>query len=202
MNTLNLYDQAIEDKFKEVFENSIYADPVKAFKESAKANNNEVKLPLLSVYRSGLEPDFARHANLGNRGRLLQKTVDKETGLIIKALPSKISYTLDIWTQSRSDLNHLLEELLFYLLEFPALYIEFEIEDQEEGLQIESHIELESVTDQTDLSQSEEEGLLYRTTIEFHLGESNLYNFKEAPLPTKIPVTYYVNNKKDGEFNG
>ena len=107
------YDTALKEKFKEIFDNSFFAPTDEAFRECAKVNNGKVKLPMISFYRPmGFTINWSRFNEAAFRGgypiKQIRSHPDGKQG-ILKDLPVRLNYQIDVWSATKSTCDRLSE---------------------------------------------------------------------------------------------
>lgn len=185
--SLEHYDRAFKDKLSEVFENVIMAPPEKAFERSNK--EGKVKLPLISVYRISNPIDFDEynHPELF-RGRR-NKFIDNEGFVFTEALPTLITYQVDIWAQMREYADGIFRELVFHLYLEPYLTIKLPTGDSEEGYNF--HLNLTDVETATDYEAISDRNTIHRYTLTYEVDDARLFMEGETVKHVKeIPIEY------------
>lgn len=121
--SLNLYDKAVRDKFRSVYPNTVLAEPdiffevLLKYQASLGKSNNEPELPAISIYRSSLSLD----STAGNYpGSIIGRKTDYPIGdksLVhnVRSIPIRLEYMVEVWSKTRSTLNDLISELVFWL---------------------------------------------------------------------------------------
>ena len=187
---LYLYDKALENKLKKVFDNTVYA-PVNKFYERylLKNGNDPVQLPALSIWRM---PQY--EFNMGNARTQLSISnlaIKHRPELYVKniySIPVSLNYQLDIWAGTDIDRDDLLKELLYFLILYPDIYIEYE------GQKFEFPTIVGSPDDITDISGFEVTGDLYRISIPLEVPDARLLFNQDTKLCKYIDISYYVND--------
>ena len=117
-----MYDTALRDKLKEVFDNVIDASEDKALQLS-EDGEALVKLPLVSIWRlnNNLSQEVSQFP-LKEYGRRTNKRVNNAI-LTNYELTFDIEYQIDVWSDRRSECDDLFSELLLFLLREPNINI-------------------------------------------------------------------------------
>ncbi len=201
------YDTALKNKLKAVFGNTFFAPTDEAFRECAKVNNGRVRLPLMSFYRPmGFTINYSRYNERAFRtGYFVKQVKDHPKGKVkvLKELPIRLQYQIDIWAATKSDCDRLTEEMIMFLLYKP--YIEFvnpkvdlqkysaETAGGQEDKLIRAALKLEeTVQDNSDISTFEDRGRYYRNTLEISFEEPRLFSYADfEKFVDEIPITYY-----------
>jgi hypothetical protein len=180
---ITLFDNAFTDYYVGVYANTLYSPPDWAFKESAKRNNGQVQLPLISLWRLGYAIDWDMYnAPLHRRG--IPVWQDRTPGNITSArgLPMLVSYQLDVWAQTRQILDILVREVLFYTADKPEISVTFQ--QVEETQSFAFRIE-EGPIDNSDITSFESVGYVYRNTFTIIFPNAMLLASKDVPyLPS------------------
>ena len=206
------YDTALKEKLKEVFNNTFFATTEEAFKECARVNNGKVKLPLISVFRPmGFTINTSRYNEHEFRtGYFIKKVKEppKAEMRVLKALPVRLQYQVDVWTVTKASCDRLTEELIMWLqydpyIRFVNPVVELMKYDEVEGeveKTIEAALKIEkTIQDNSDVLSFEDRGRYYRNTFEIFFDEPRLFsysNFKK--FADEIPVDYIdLSTEKD-----
>lgn len=155
-----LYDESLTAKLKNVFLNTIYAPVDKVFKEYLKDTSNlEIKMPLVSLYRSSFQMDPTSFTELF-RGRASKYTTTEKDSLeVLKGISLTLNYQIDIWGKTDKQRDDLLKELLFFLLTSPEFSVTLGTKSYT------FYLNVQPPEDNTDLSSFEDTGEYYRVSI-------------------------------------
>ena len=122
---LYLYDKVIVDKFKKLFnDNRISIQPPEnAIRYTAQLEDDNVNFPLISLNRTnwsirGSDVNFAQ-----SRTGVLNRVNDNGTLSVMKILPIRLDYQLDVYTVDKLSNDEIYRELLFYFLNNPTLTV-------------------------------------------------------------------------------
>lgn len=189
---LYLYDKALEDKFKKVFKNTIYA-PVDKFYERYLLNNQNgaVQLPALSLWRSTHEffpYDAKTQVSIPNMSIRRLNSLDIRN---LYSMKISLSYQLDIWASTDIDRDDLMKEILYFLVTYPNIYIEYE------GQKFVFPVLVEAPEDTTEIANFESSGDLYRMTIPLQIPDARLMFYQDSKLCKYIDISYYVDDQLD-----
>jgi len=184
--SLKEYDEGIRDKLVAVFPNVISASPDVAFKESSV--DGKVKLPLISVYRVGMEFNWGYYnsAQTFIGEKVVYQTADK-TLVLGKSLPLLLRYQVDIWAQKREFADGILRELLFFFVEEP--YITIEATKQESP---QFTLNIESLEDNTDITSYPDLGKIYRYTLTYNVPSGKIFLYKDTKYVETIPIEFFA----------
>lgn len=120
------YDDALLYKFREVFSNTVLSPTDRAFQRSSELppNKGEVNFPLISIYRENYTiqmQDFNWHGR--HRGQMVKYDNYARKVKMEKNIPLRIDYQIDIWGKEQRKTDKLLEEILFWITDFPNVEI-------------------------------------------------------------------------------
>lgn len=187
---LSVYDKGVLEKFREVFDNSVLAQSDSAFR-TAEELLGEVKLPLISIYREDFNIKPARF-NIGQRMRgssIVSKTEDDSEIKAIQDIPLDISYQIDIWTRRKEDIDIIVPEVVFWLVDNPNISIDVDGIDHE----IEFPLVLdEDVSDNTDIMSFENKGRIFRITLSANITDARIFAFKDVKTVLTTDIEYEV----------
>lgn len=193
-----LYDKALVSKFEKVFdkERVIYA-PVDKFYERYEMgvegrDISPVKLPAISIWRTSHEfkpytaPTQLRIPNF-------RKKLESDPLLArqIYSMEIHLEYQLDIWASSDIDRDDMMKEILYFLVMYPDIYIEYQ------GEKFTFPVYIQPPDDTTDIANFDSTGDLYRITIPLSIPDARLLFYQDAKLAKYIKVDYYVNDNLD-----
>lgn len=189
-----LYDKALEDKFKKVFNNTIYAPTDKFYERYLlKDNNKSVKLPALSLWRISHEfnPNNARtqlsvpNFKIRNDKNYLVRN--------IFSMQINLRYQLDIWAANDIDRDDLMKEILFFIVSYPDIFITYQ------NQKFEFPVLVEPPDDVTEIADFEANGDLYRVSIPLSIPDARLLFYQDYRTCKYIDLSYYVNNEFDSK---
>lgn len=119
---LGVYNEAVTKYAQSIFKNSVWGRPTEAFKHAKlKSPSEQLQLPMISVYRSGLKFDLPVNYKALKNGFVKGYTADIVTRERI--LPIKLEYTFDCWATEEDDCLDLFSELLFYIYDNSSIDI-------------------------------------------------------------------------------
>lgn len=155
-----MYDTALRDKLKEVFDNVIDASEDKALQLS-EDGEALVKLPLVSIWRlnNNLSQEVSQFP-LKEYGRRTNKRVNNAI-LTNYELTFDIEYQIDVWSDRRSECDDLFSELLLFLLREPNI----NITDINTNITYDFPLQITETNTSVELSEFSEKGNLYRQVI-------------------------------------
>lgn len=194
--SIHLYDEALKNKLKEVFENVVDASEDKALQYS---ENGEalVNLPLISFWRlnNNLSTDYAQFP-LKNIGRRSNKMINNSK-VVNYELNFNLEYQIDIWSDRRSECDDLFTEMILFLLQEPNLVIHDPNLNQSYNFPLQI---TETVTN-VDLTQFSEQGNLYRQVITISIPNATVF----FPVKRKIikirAINWFIENMRGDRFD-
>lgn len=194
--SIHLYDEALKNKLKEVFENVVDASEDKALQYS---ENGEalVNLPLISFWRlnNNLSTDYAQFP-LKNIGRRSNKMINNSK-VVNYELNFNLEYQIDIWSDRRSECDDLFTEMILFLLQEPNLAIHDPNLNQSYNFPLQI---TETVTN-VDLTQFSEQGNLYRQVITISIPNATVF----FPVKRKIikirAINWFIENMRGDRFD-
>ena len=197
MLTLKNYDHAVVNFLKD-FEtaniNIVWGTPAEAFQNSALANNDEIKLPLISVYRSDLALYESQNDPLFRRGSTVKVNMpemfmDKE-----RVLMFQMTYVVDIWAIDPEQCAAIFAEMLFMMLDDPKVLVRHEGVPYEIG----NYLKITDIADNTDSISQSDRGRLNRYTITFQL-PAHIAKLERHQLRKIVPELSVANDVNPDE---
>jgi hypothetical protein len=148
------------------YDNVTQGAPHEAFKNNAIENEDKVKLPLISFFRSEIALDPTNFA-LFKRGRATHVTRKDAIDTIHREriLKFQLSYTIDVWATNPDQAIGLFSELLFSIMDEPGVPV---IHD---GIvdPLVNYLRVTDIMDNTDTASIASRGRLSRFSIVFQL---------------------------------
>lgn len=189
MLTISNYDTAVVEYFESFYDNVVYGSPSVAFKNAAMKNNDKVKLPLISIYRSDLSLTSLRNYALFKKGNISAISEDKVTRERI--LPITFSYQADIWASTTYVAAQLFSEVLFRTLDKPTVLV------HHDGFKvpIEKYLRVTDIIDNSDATQISTRGRLNRYTIIYQL-DGHIAKIVENDRIYIVPEFYSYDGKE------
>lgn len=195
--SVNLYDNAIVDKLKEITKDSrIFINTSdNIFSIIGKEENDNIEFPLISVSRTGMSIISDRVSYpLMKAGSLAKVNENKEYFTRLQAIPIRINYMIDVWTTTRLDNDNIVRELIFYFFTHPTLQIEIPYTVNVKhnfNLFINSDIE-----DNSDISEHKSRGIYYRQTLSLYTDDAYIWkSSRNAPYDIIVNTQFTVNDK-------
>lgn len=194
--SIHLYDIALKEKLKKVFDNVIDASEDKSLQLS---ENSEamVSLPLISFWRlnNNLSMDYAQFP-LKNIGRRHDKRIGDEM-VANYEVNFNLEYQIDIWSDRRSECDDLFVELILFLLQEPNLYIK----DENLDIDYKFPIQITETVTNVDLTQFSEQGNLYRQVITISIPNAVILFPQKRKFIKIRNINWYIENFKGDKFD-
>ncbi|AMM44840.1 hypothetical protein SP15_041 [Bacillus phage SP-15] len=187
--SLNLYDDAMLEKFRGVFPNSVFAQPDQFFiaLEELNGSGSIPKLPAISIYRSqtSIATQISSFPDL-NRGRRLNYHTDAKADVYnARSIPMRLEYTVEFWSKEKRVLNELTEQIVFWLFRKPELTIKVPMSAEAQDFTIQVS---EDIVDNTELSEFGDKGRLYRSTLTLIIDSARIFNVYEKKTVLLVDV--------------
>lgn len=194
-----IYDKAIEQKLKDILGDSrISIVPFEvAFRKSGANSKDDVKLPFVSVNRTGYSLSTLNKTITGYMVGKPKGIInpDQETYVRNSYIPINVNYTLDVVTRNRQENDELCRELIIYIHRNPELLAEVSYLNiiQRFGF----HWFLgDDIVDNSEISDFENRGQYYRSTLSLLVDEAQLLYIKKINPLDDVPE-----NKIPPEFD-
>lgn len=175
--SLNLYDEAMLNKFRGVFENTVFSGPDEVFEALAELHGaSEVpKMPAISIhrYQSSVNSRLDSHPGsfLGQKLSYVDQTKSEVYNTL--TMPLQLEYMVELWATKRSIVNDLTSQILFWLKRRPNIKIDIPKVGEEQVFSIDV---MDDIPDNTQISDFTERGRLYRTTLTLVIDNARLFN--------------------------
>ena len=123
---LHLYDDAIVNKFRKLFKDSriTIQPPENAIRYAAQLDGDDVKFPLISINRTNWSIRSSELNFAQSRTGVLDHVNSDNTLSIMKIIPIRLDYQLDVYTIDKKSNDEIYRELLFYFLNNPTLEVD------------------------------------------------------------------------------
>ena len=191
---LYLYDKVIVEKFKKLFnDNRITIQPPEnAIRYVAQLEDDNVNFPLISLNRTNWSIRFNDLNFAQSRTGVLNRVNDDSTLSVMKVIPIRLEYQIDVYTVDKPSNDEIYRELLFYFLNNPTL--EVEIPYTLDTSHVFNLYFNEDISDNSDTVEHVNRGVLYRYTSTWFTNDAYLF---DGPTEfNRIPVAKFdVNNK-------
>ena len=184
--SVELYDDALLEKIRGVYSNTVFASTERAFQACAELNNGKVKLPLLSLsnFHYTISLPMLNTAAF-RRGRSTEYTDESKSEVRKqRTISLDINYQLDVWADRKKTVDSIVRELLFWFLENPQIIIE-----NPDGRDFQfSLIFDQDVENNSDVMSFEQLGRIYRMTIPMRLDNAVLISMGSLKTVFENPV--------------
>lgn len=195
--SVNLYDNAIVEKLKEITKDSrIFINTTdNVFTLIGKEKDDNITLPLISLARTGMSIISDRVSYpLMKTGSLAKVNKDNEYFTRLQAIPIRLNYVLDVWTESRLDNDNIVRELIFYFFTHPTLQIEIPY-----TVNIKHNFNLfvnPDIEDNSDISEHKSRGMYYRQTLTLYTDDAYIWKASRSNLyDVEINTQVIANNE-------
>ena len=174
-----LYDTALLERFKRWFNNpniTISGDTKSLFMSQADINETEsFPMPLIGITRGQTIGVLA--TNKKPMSFRSQRTSHNDEQIFtLNAIPINLLYQIDIYTRRRQDNDNILRELIFKLINNPALTIEIPNSDK---LTHRFNMRIrDEITDNSDIPEHLIRGEYFRSTIDIFIDDAYLFEHK------------------------
>ena len=162
-----LYDKAIVERFRRIFDNKIWIEPTdNVMKTLALSSRDDITFPFVSLTRTGWSISDSKSFSLAFEGGTFRYSEDDETFWDGQLIPMRLTYLLDVWTKTREENDNLITELVWYITTHPKMYVKIPY-----GLDIEHsfNIFLDSdIEDNSDIVQHQDRGEYFRQTLSIY----------------------------------
>lgn len=186
-----LYDDAIiKDLRDKISDERVTITPYDNLINSlGKSENDEIKLPIISIARTGWSISDSRPHSMKFTGELSEI---RNTGIgnnkeivNVYAMPIRINYLLDVWTRRRLDNDNIMRELIFYYSINPTLQITIPY-----NLGAEKNFNImfgNDIEDNSNIPEHKNIGEYIRQTIPFYVDDAYLWR-SNSRGPTYIDI--------------
>lgn len=177
---MHLYDEAVVEKFKEIFgtDNIFIIPPERAKDTVAQIEKDDVKFPLVSLDRRGFSIRGDQINWSASRMGLADSITDDGKANIMHVIPIRVNYQLDVYTVDRVSCDEILRELIFYFTLHPTLMVNIPY-----GLNTKHKFNLffnPDIEDNSDTVEHINKGVLYRYTANLYTDDA--YLFANTPV--------------------
>lgn len=170
-----LYDNAILDKFRELFDTDkiFIVPPERAKMIRAQLDDDTIKFPLISLDRRGWTM-LDDHNSWSASVKGIPDSINNDgSANILHAIPIKIEYQLDVFTVDKVSCDEILRELIFYFKLHPTMQVHIPY-----GLETNHNFNVyfnPEVEDNSDTVEHINKGVLYRYTASFYTDDAYLF---------------------------
>ena len=176
------YDTAIIEDLRSVLDDDrIYICPQdNVFKVIGRLNEDDVKMPMISVLRTGITLGNSQHP-MRFRGGILNISEDLESISRLQSIPIQINYLFDVWTKHREENDNIVRELIFYYMTHPTLEVKIPY-----GANIKHTFNIffdSNIEDNSDIVGQAEHGEYFRQTLSAYTPDAYLWkSTTEKPI--------------------
>lgn len=189
--SLGKFDEAMVAKLKAVFPNVQNAQEER-WSSDATDDTAQLRLPLITVWRVANPLAFGQFSNDSMVRRGYWHRESQTEGLVVKGLPVRIQYQIDIMSDRRVEVDDIFRELAMYLYESGVLDVEFSMGEGVEPLTRQFALTLMDNNPATDYASFSDKGKLYRETLNVEIPNAELLFVKTAKTVLDIPVRLYT----------
>lgn len=186
-----MYDTAIINDLRQIFsDDRIHiVPPEDAFDLIGTLKEDTIVFPFISLQRPGWQLiDDTKTSHLTFEGKvddisIIDTDDDVEDANItrLQALPIRINYQIDVWTESRKENDAIMRELIWYYTLYPTLNVDVEYEN----IKRKHHFNIffdNDIEDNSDLTQHSKRGRYFRQTIGLYTNDAYLWKtFSRKP---------------------
>lgn len=175
---LYLYDLAFKEHLKKVYDHVYLAERTKLFvkirnedgSSGKKDKDDNIKLPLIGLWRTEvmLDTDSRNFSELHKGEIKVLSATPTDPYKKIKAYKLPLTYQLDLIAGSLKDLDNLLTDTMFYLLENPSINI------LKDSLGFTFNVQLKDLSIATDYASFDSQGDIYNYTLTVGVEEARL----------------------------
>lgn len=200
--SLESYDSCLRDHIKSIYENTILSDDNVLLQQGSRKehdNNLEIKIPIIVINRLSMDPNPSQYNyTAARKGRVYEMDRNNPEKAVIyeRDYPVDLQYQISIASDSRRDVDSILQELLFYL----------EFTDTMKGtytgtdIPMEFQIQVLDVDMDIDPASFSETGRLYRNIVSVSIPHARLLMYKEGALVTQIPTKMIILSDNESEL--
>lgn len=196
-----LYDIALKQYFKHVFDNTFLVERTQLFKvlSDAREHNENIKLPVISLWRTenSLTLDAGGRNYMEKSYGSVVIVKDKDGNVVkerIKGYRINLVYTIDIVAGDYVSLDEMLCDTLFYLNNNPN--VSFKLSDEIQ-LDLTFNIDVEDLSINTDFSSFSEIGKYYNQQLIVSIKDARIIHLKDTNLVTSAYVSLYAPELND-----
>lgn len=168
LSSVAVYDYAVVSLFKQIFKNSVYQEPELVLK-TVTDTVGEVKLPLISIFR----PDGWTLASQNN-DVAIKNFVNGMQFLYVN-----FRYQIDLWANTREDLEQLATEIVLFLARNPGIKVTYYSADGSSCVDVNISLKYFSGPDRTNERLDDTTlGRLYRYTFVYTVLNAGILAFQ------------------------
>lgn len=173
---LHLYDDAIVEKFRQLFNDKriTVQPPENAIRYIAQLEDDNVNFPIISINRTNWSIRSNDLSFAQARTGVLNRINQDSTISVMKIIPIRLEYQLDVYTVDRISNDEIYRELLFYILNNPTL--EVDIPYTLNNSHVFNIFFNDDIVDNSDTVEHVNRGVLYRFTSTFFINDAYLFD--------------------------
>lgn len=171
--SVKVYDEAVTNKIKSLFSNTVFQTRELTFK-TVTDKDKDVKFPLISIFRPDGWSISSENSWIKSREFLGN----------IRSVFVDLSYQIDIYSNTREDLEDITAEIVLYLLRNPGVQVVYESSDKTQELECNSYLNYVSGPERTSELEDTTVGRPYRYTLVYGLLNAQLVNFSNTEDPS------------------
>ena len=169
-----LYDTAIIEDMRSILDDErIYICPSdRVFSVIARLNEDDVKMPMISVARTGISLLDSQHT-MRFTGGISNISENEESISRIQVIPIQINYQFDVWTKHREENDNIIRELIFYYMTHPTLEVKVPY-----GTNLKHTFNIfydKTIEDNSDISDQVNHGEYFRQTLSVYTPDAYLW---------------------------
>lgn len=196
------YDTALIQKYQAVFPNTHYAFAEWAFKEDAKPNGGTPQLPMVSMFRTGYtyNQDMFSFADKFY-GRNMWQNPTTGTNTSARSISVSIVYQVDIWGNTRDEMDMLTAETILFFEFSPTLEVSPASISPPQPFRFDIVFE-DGPVDNTDIMSFETHGRIYRNTIFYTVPEARIFATESYLNVQSYSISVTTNDGSGGNVIG
>lgn len=191
------YDEALVQDLRRIFSDGRIhiIPPEDTFDLIGTLHNDRINFPLITVTRPGWslssnKPEHMIFEGLPDKITMsTEKVPDRRTKgfdssfkvIRLQAIPIRINYQIDIWSESRLENDNIMREIIWYYTLHPTLNVRILYEDVERFHHFNVFFDTD-IEDNSDITSHKERGRYFRQTISMYTDDAYLWKtFKRLP---------------------
>lgn len=184
---IQIYDEAIVKKFQHLFNDTriTIQPPENAIRYTAQLEQDDVTFPLISLNQTNWSIRRGDLSFAQSRTGVLNRVNPDNSLSVMKVIPIRIDYQLDIYTVNKVENHEIYRELLFYFHNNPTL--EVEIPYTLNTKHVFNLMFNDDIVDNSDTVEHVNKGVLYRYTSTWYTNDA--YLFDGPKYQSRIPVS-------------
>lgn len=144
----------------------------RVFSVIARLNEDDVKMPMISVARTGISLLDSQHT-MRFTGGISNISENEESISRIQVIPIQINYQFDVWTKHREENDNIIRELIFYYMTHPTLEVKVPY-----GTNLKHTFNIfydKTIEDNSDISDQVNHGEYFRQTLSVYTPDAYLW---------------------------